>query len=156
MKVHQLFISGALIIGALSLPAVAAAASPAAPTCNSWSDDDFFTPSRLFIFHIPSTTRDGRQFNCVLRPGDRGAGVFILQDALIKCYSQKITHDAIYGKKTAEAVANVQRFHKILDPRPNLAVDGVYGPDTMSAMEFGKYEVNDGPFSSCFFGIVSS
>jgi len=198
MNVHQLFMSGALLVGGLSVPAFAAAASPAAattgapdaapvagaarsasetaaeqaataqavtafavaPTCASWTDHiEFHTGSGRsdFVFRIPTAMhnapRGGPGRNCVLRPGNRGAGVFILQDALIKCYSQRLTQDAIYGNKTAEAVANVQRFHRILGPIPNLAVDGVYGPATMSAMTFAKY-FTDGPrtgdFSHCF------
>jgi len=194
MNVHQLFMSGALVVGALSVAAFAAAASPAAattgapdaapvagaassasetaaeqaatarltafavaPTCASWTDafERFNGVLRSplgfrFVVHIPTTTRnDSRGQDCVLRPGTQGAGVFILQDSLIKCYSQRITQDAIYGNKTAEAVKNVQNFHRILGPIPILMVDGVYGPATRSAMKFAKYHEN-GVFSHCF------
>jgi peptidoglycan hydrolase-like protein with peptidoglycan-binding domain len=181
MKVHQLFITGALIVGALSLPAFAAAAGPAAattgapeaatvagaagsasetaaaradtaravaasaaaPTCASWTT--YFTgEGAYFQMHIPSTTRQGAQRDCVLRPDDHGAGVFILQDALIRCYSQRVPQNGIYGWETLVGVRNVQAFHKV-------KVDGVYGPNTRMAMTFTKYERSGGPRHYCWY-----
>jgi len=86
----------------------------------------------------------------VLRPGTQGPGVFILQDALIKCYGQAITQNAIYSEEVVRAVRNVQNFHRVLGPIPSLVVDGVYGPATRAAMVFSKYHPNGGPFSHCF------
>jgi hypothetical protein len=170
MKVHRLFVSGALIVGALSLPAFAAAADPAAattgtagsasetatkravtalavaPTCDSWTDFTT-TPGVAFQIHIPSTTRNGSQTNCVLRPGDRGAGVFILQDALIRCYEQRMPQDGIYGEKTTVGVRNVQAFQRATTHKM-LKVDSVYGQDTRAAMTFAKFKPN-GEFDHC-------
>ena len=165
MKVHHPFGLGALVVGTLSLSAFAAAsdgprastaeewaatdqavsANAAAATCASWTD--YITgPGPAYRVYIPSTTRNGNQPDCVLRPGDRGAGVFILQDALIHCYGQRIAQDAIYGDAMVQSIRNVQRFHQ----DKGLKVDGVYGPATRAAMVFSKYKP-DGGFDHCWF-----
>lgn len=67
---------------------------------------------------------------CALREGtgDEDA-VVALQTALSRCHGQNVTMDGEYGDGTARAVTNVQRQHGV-------AVDGVYGPTTMQAMDW--------------------
>jgi peptidoglycan hydrolase-like protein with peptidoglycan-binding domain len=95
------------------------------------------------VSFIPSVTNHGRDFSCVLGPGSQGAGVFVLQDALRRCYGQNIAQDAVYGEATRQAVINVQAFHGL--PR-----DGAYGPDTRSRMVFAKFFEGGGEFASCW------
>ena len=146
-----MFHFGALVVGALSLPAFAeewaGSVSVAAPTCHSWTN--FPVPGTPFHVRIPSTTLNGGERDCVLGRGNSGEGVRRLQASLILCYGQQIQHDGLYGRKTAEAVANVQRFHH----DKGLKVDGTYGPQTRAAMVFAKYKTRDQPdqFDHCWF-----
>lgn len=102
-----------------------------------------FTTGTGYHVHLPSTTPFGGEQNCILAQGDQGAGVFVLQDALRRCYAQAIAWDAIYGPATAEAVRNVQRWHGI-------TVDGIYGPQTRAAMAWPKYRDSDNQYDHCW------
>ena len=48
---------------------------------------------------------------CHLRRVYTGGAVWVLQDAMKRCYGQNIAVDAIYGNDTHNAVLNVQSFH---------------------------------------------
>ncbi|GAF65035.1 putative peptidase [Bacillus sp. TS-2] len=63
----------------------------------------------------------------ILRNGSRGNAVTTLQNQLSSQGYYKIAIDGIYGNGTAQAVRNFQKDH-------NLKVDGIAGPQTMSAL----------------------
>lgn len=115
--------------------------APAAlPTCASWSE--WRTGGGAYTTAYPSVTRGGNNWDCVLAQGHATDGVYKLQDALNRCYSQGLEVDGIYGPATRQAVVNVQRFHGI-------TADGIYGPNTRVAMFWPRYRVSNGTFSHC-------
>lgn len=75
------------------------------------------------------TRTGGRYESCSLRYGDRYGGVWWLQTALNDCYGFKLAEDGFFGAATRSAVRRVQQIHHI-------TVDGVYGPQTMKAMNW--------------------
>jgi hypothetical protein len=112
-------------------------------TCASWSD--YLLDDGVFERRVPTITRMGyERRHCELRIGDRGPGVYVLQDALIRCYGQMIAQDAIFGEATRQAVRNVQAFHHV-------RIDGVYGPETNDAMVFAKYYRDTNIYHSCWY-----
>ncbi|MFI6025000.1 peptidoglycan-binding protein [Amycolatopsis magusensis] len=136
--------AAALLPGAAGATVAAAdpetAASPRA-TCNDYTT--FAYGSTPYRVHIPSVGHQTAATDCTLRQGDSGPGVFVLQDALRRCYNQQIAQDAQYGPATRNAVQNVQNFH-------GLVTDGTYGPHTRVAMAWGKYTTG-GAFVGCWF-----
>lgn len=139
-------------IGLTAPAALAAPRTPEAPepaagvmaaSCASWTR---FVTGTGYHVNIPSTTRNGAQTGCVLRVGNQGPGVFVLQDALRRCYAQKIALDAIYGPNTRDAVRAVQAFHGF---KPQ-DIDGVYGPQTRAVMTFPKYRNSDDRYDHCW------
>lgn len=69
---------------------------------------------------------------CVLGVGNQGSAVRALQRALRSCNGQNIAVDGVYGPNTRRAVLNVQA-------RAGIARDGVYGPNTANAMRWGSH-----------------
>lgn len=132
MRVKAFVMTVAAVGAAAVVPVVTTQQAQAAGTCASFSTHNVGPKVRM---SAPSTGYQNFVHNCLLGVGNQGPGVFVLQDALRRCYGQGIALDAIYGGGTAEAVRNVQRFHKI-------AVDGAYGPQTHKAMAFPKYDTN--------------
>lgn len=126
-----------------AIVAIPGTASAAAPTCAEWT---YFTTGTGYHVGLPSTTAGGAETNCILGVGSQGPGVFVLQDALRRCYGQKIPWDAIYGIKTRDAVKNVQRFHKFKEED----IDGEYGSQTRAAMVWPKYRDSDNKYSHCW------
>jgi hypothetical protein len=132
------------IIGAQPASATSGTATSvtaALPTCASWSV--YALTSGVEEWRVATITRQGFERNCELRTGDRGPGVFVLQDTLRRCYGQNIAQDAIYGDATMRAVRNVQAFHRV-------TVDGVYGPVTSRAMIFARYLRDSNYFTRCW------
>lgn len=76
---------------------------------------------------IPRTLYDGKAARPVLRQGDIGPDVMYLQTLLSNAV-EPITADGNFGPKTAAAVKAFQQAH-------GLAVDGVVGPQTWTALE---------------------
>jgi peptidoglycan hydrolase-like protein with peptidoglycan-binding domain len=115
-------------------------AALALPVCASWTD--YVTgPGTPYDVHIPTTTRNSGNRNCVLTNGAQTDGVFKLQDALNRCYGQGLVADGDFGPATEAAVRNVQRFH-------GLPVDGDFGPQTSAAMTWPKYL--NGSYNHCW------
>lgn len=110
-----------------------AAAEPAAlPNCNGFSQRD----SRFFDakLHIPSTSNDSGDYNCVLGVGNQGIAVKKLQDALAKCHNKNLGPSGIdghYGTYTRNAVWSIQDEFGL--PR------GDYGPQTKAKMGWLVY-----------------
>lgn len=127
--------------------ASAATASPllALRTCHAYSylgeTDRPPAPVGMHYF-VPSFEFNNQDFYCQLTLNDRVAGVFVLQDALRRCYGQPIAQDSVYGPATVQAVKNVQAFH-------GLPTDGVYGPATQSRMIWAKFRNSNDSFVRC-------
>lgn len=150
MRLRSFAVLGAvlasLVIGVTPATAVtptqAVSTQAAGAVCDSWTD--YVTgPGTPYTVRIPSRARNDDRKDCTLRPANAGAGVFILQDALIRCYGQRIAQDGHYGAATRDAVKNVQRFH-------GLTVDGVYGPKTRSVMTFSKFRLDTTHYTHCW------
>jgi peptidoglycan hydrolase-like protein with peptidoglycan-binding domain len=63
----------------------------------------------------------------MLKPGDSGAQVKLLQSALAQLGYSPGTVDGVYGTSTTTAVTNFQRARK-------LTADGILGPATLAAL----------------------
>lgn len=110
-------------------------AQAATPECRGTS----FVHEQPEYNEMPTTAPGNWVVNCKLGPGDGYAGdqehaVWILQRSLFKCYGQNIAIDGMYEGQTREAVRNVQKFHNHFGA--GLTEDGIYGPKTMTYMEF--------------------
>ena len=77
----------------------------------------------LPIAEIPTIGRDTGQDNCLLGVGNQSVAVQVLQDTLKTCYRRNITVDGIFGPQTRSALQHAQRAEHI-------PADGVYGPQT--------------------------
>ncbi|RST19607.1 peptidoglycan-binding protein [Streptomyces sp. WAC05374] len=77
--------------------------------------------------HGPVPSTSGGSLNCRLGPGNSGAGVKALQAALKLCHKKNIAVDGVYGDRTKSALAAVQRNSGIDD-------DGLYGPQTRNVI----------------------
>jgi peptidoglycan hydrolase-like protein with peptidoglycan-binding domain len=66
--------------------------------------------------------------NCLLRRGDRSAGVEQLQISLGSCYKAKLVRDGVFGPRTQAALRKAQS-------QAGTAADGVYGPATRRAIK---------------------
>lgn len=75
------------------------------------------------------------QPDCQLAEGNDSAAVAVLQIALNKCYGYDLTEDGDFGPLTQSAVEGMQS-------RLGISVDGIYGPQTRTAMEFPPTEGN--------------
>jgi peptidoglycan hydrolase-like protein with peptidoglycan-binding domain len=139
MRMRALAMTMAAVGAAAVVPVVTTQQAHAAATCASFSTHSLGPKVRM---NVPSTGHQNFVENCVLGVGNQGPGVFVLQDALRRCYGQGIVWDAIYGGATRDAVRNVQRFHGITD-------DGTYGPQTHKAMVFPKYDTK-GNYLRCW------
>lgn len=129
-----------LVIGLVLALAVTPASAEEAgalalPTCKSFSTYKKDSGGVVLHFNVPTTGHQNYDTNCVLRLGDRGAGVLVLQDALARCL-YKITLDGVFGPETANAVRFVQGSNGI-------PVDGVYGPKTRDVMGWPHYDPYD-------------
>jgi hypothetical protein len=114
-------------------------------TCFSWTVSPGFVGSTATQINVPTTARGNNQRHCLLRQGNNTEGVFKLQDAINKCYpafSSGVGFDGDYGSNTARAVRQIQGFH-------GLTQDGVYGPDTKTAMNWPAYRRGTNNFFRC-------
>jgi hypothetical protein len=67
---------------------------------------------------------------CLLRQGDRGAEVTVMQRALKLCSNRSVPVNGVFDARTRAAVAAQQRT------RPQQLVDGVYGPLTANLLRW--------------------
>lgn len=112
----------------------------ALPTCKSFSTFKKTVWGWTLHTNVPTTAHQNRNTNCLLRYGDRGAGVLVLQDALSRCLAP-ITLDGIYGQETQNAVRFVQGS-------AGVPVDGIYGPKTRDVMDWPYYDPDE-KFVTC-------
>jgi peptidoglycan hydrolase-like protein with peptidoglycan-binding domain len=131
-----------LVVGLALLMAgtvtVSQAAPAAVPTCTGFTT--FYGSFAGVPAHTYRPAQNGNT-DCVLRPGDQGPGVYVLQDAISKCYT-KIVADGLFGRETDAALRYIQRLH-------GLVTDGVYGPRTRDAMRWPWYRDSDNGFLGC-------
>ncbi|MEV5603858.1 peptidoglycan-binding domain-containing protein [Streptomyces sp. NPDC052299] len=80
--------------------------------------------------------------NCYVHKGARGGEVDAIQRALVKCYSQSISIDGVFGDKTFAALKNAQRV-------AGVTADGAYGPKTRDALKWPLYNEPTGKFKGC-------
>ncbi|MEV1085606.1 peptidoglycan-binding domain-containing protein [Streptomyces sp. NPDC050211] len=131
------------ITGVISTLLVGLTASPASaattPECNWGRITTLDTPSGRYLY-LPAHTSG--LYTCWMAYGTRGDEVRALQAAINFCYNHipNLVPDGIYGDATKAAVRAVQTQHRI-------HVDGEYGPDTYSAMNFPLYRIVDNRFS---------
>ena len=116
---------GAMLTVLVSAIALVAATSPASarlPRCTDFTVD--YGDSN--DIQLPSTSSGN--VDCVLRRGDRGGAVIVLQ-TLIDCsggddlLGERLMRDGIFGRKTERALRLVQADRGI-------KADGIYGPQT--------------------------
>jgi hypothetical protein len=136
----------ALVVAGATTVAASAPASAALPVCNAadWVSDikGHGQFGREFRRYQP-LRNDVVHFNqCYLAVGTRGEAVRALQVALNACYSRGLVADGIYGTKTRDALAAVQRSL-------GRTADGQFGPDTEYWMRFPDYWSSDGTFAGC-------
>ncbi|MGW1295886.1 peptidoglycan-binding domain-containing protein [Streptomyces sp. NPDC002533] len=127
-------------------------ASAATPTCNTIKK----TSNGNMHSFLPATT--GGSTSCLLATGNSGSPVSTLQTTLNKCYGKgaggwdigiSITVDGDFGTLTKNALKKVQQ--KLKDTKNySGAVDGIYGPQTRTAMHHRQYRDSDGSFYNCF------
>ena len=85
------------------------------------------------------------QWRCNLGPGNAGPAVARLQIDLNNCYGKNLAVDGIYGPNTENAVKSVQS-------NEGVPVDGVYGPMTITGNGGGVpffYQVSGGSTGFC-------
>lgn len=114
----------ALVMGTVST--ASAATEQALPRCGQFTTvKQDFLGTKVHTT-LPSTGLHNNDTECKLQWGDEYPGVFVLQDAISRCFA-KIKLDAKYYGETESAVRFIQALNGI-------TADGVYGPDTRDVM----------------------
>lgn len=133
-----------LLVAAAMLTGVAAAEAEPAPVavaaevaCDSYTHVGV---GGGWFLHVPSKGGDSWNFNCVVVRGHKGWPVVVLQESLNACYGQGLVVDGDFGGNTERAVKNAQRAIN----RPEVKVDGRFGPITSSYFLFQAYDHNNG------------
>lgn len=139
-RLRVCLIVGSFVAGSLGTFVAADAAHAALPTCDRFTQVNRGDGTE---YHIPSAGSGSGDYNCLLRQGNRGEGVFVLQETLNMCYASGLLKDGIYGNATKNAVARVQREKLGITP------DGIYGPQTKSRMKKALYRAGNGPLLRC-------
>ena len=119
----------------LTVPsATAAAAVVAVPHCAGYSVFERDFDGQTSHTSVPTVHHQNFDIDCVLAPGDRGAGVAALQATLNRCYAP-IAIDGMFGQKMARLVRDLQVLLGI-------PVDGIYGPHMARAMNWAWYDAS--------------
>ncbi|MER7072507.1 peptidoglycan-binding domain-containing protein [Terrabacter sp. NPDC000476] len=88
-----------------------------------------------------------RSFTCGMTSASHGSyksvAVKHMQNALRKCYGQKIDVDGYFGPKTKQALKNVQA-------KVGIKVDGAWGPQTSGAIRYPVYTSAGGYQGKCY------
>ncbi len=103
---------------------------------SSCTNGSGFQNTKGFPVTVPSVGEETHQANCDLGEGNINAGVSFLQEDLNLCYKSGLALDGDFGPATEAALKHVQSIIGV-------TVDGVYGPNTRNAMQWGV----DGPTS---------
>ena len=144
MSVRLRKASVALAVAALGVAPLVAAAAPAFAAPLSQCDAATFkSVGGAWQVFVPGEW-ESTSTTCNLKFGDNphrdpknpfgnpGAAISALQSNLNYCYGYKLTKDGKYGAKTRDAVKAVQK-------KLHLPADGIYGPNTRSAMNWRMY-----------------
>jgi peptidoglycan hydrolase-like protein with peptidoglycan-binding domain len=119
--------------GIALLPAlIPATPASATPSCAGTSLVRGLNLSSLQVSNIrvPTSANGNGVFNCLLGAGNAGTAVSRLQIGLNDCNLHAgLAVDGIYGPATQTAVRNAQRHYGI-------AADGVYGPQTAAVLRW--------------------
>lgn len=119
------------VIGALAAGTLAIGTSPAAASTSSCNST--YTSSKSFIewrgeARIPAWSNGTYlSLNCTMQQGSSGSEVRALQTTLNRCYGQSLDVDGEFGALTRDALKRAQ-------DREDIGVDGIYGPQTRSAL----------------------
>ena len=115
-------------------------------TCFSWTTLSVVSSTGVRAnLNIPTTARDNNVRDCILVHNNHTDGVFKLQDAINKCYPQfsaGVGFDGAYGDDTVRAVGQIQGLE-------GAHVDGKYGVETKTKMQWPGYRPSDGAFLGC-------
>ena len=82
---------------------------------------------------VPTVGNNTFQPACELAEGNDSSAVQTLQLVLNACYGYDLTEDGDFGPATLAAVEGMQS-------RIGVSVDGIYGPNTRTAMKFRPTE----------------
>jgi hypothetical protein len=105
---------------------VASPAQAVLPTCTIRAQVASRYPGTyVFVPAVPGNYAPS--INCLLRRGNSGEAVRVLQASLAAILDRNLAVDGVFGPITETAVRDVQRLYRI-------SVDGVYGPQTRQAM----------------------
>lgn len=111
----------------------ASTAQAAEVHCTSFSNVNVSWAGPQYFMHVPSTSWNSYNFNCVLARGDNNVGTLALQESLNACYNVAIGVDGEFGTETAGAV-------KFAQGQEGVAVDGRFGPITSANFQFQIYD----------------
>jgi peptidoglycan hydrolase-like protein with peptidoglycan-binding domain len=84
---------------------------------------------------VPTVGNNTWQPACQLASGNDSSAVEVLQLTLNSCYGAALTNDGDFGPATRAAVEAMQADIGV-------SVDGIYGPNTRTAMKFRPTEGN--------------
>ena len=135
----------AAVLGAASLIGIVVAqpAQAATPHCAGNSN----VVRNNLVFQLPTTSNGSGNYNCQLVINDGGPGVVALQSGMRDCDGQSsLKADGSFGPLTRQAVRNTQAL-------VNAHVDGQYGPETRSKMNWLAQVGGTARFVCTKFGI---
>lgn len=93
-----------------------------------------------YHLNIPAISNSGRlSTSCIMNTGAKGSGVREVQEACNHCYGASLDVDGDYGAKTKAAVKSMQKKLGLKGDD----VDGIYGPQTGSLMNFYGWSNRD-------------
>ena len=119
----------------------AAPAQAAEVACNGYSN---VWIGASYYKHVPSTSGNSYNYNCVVVRGHHGIAVLVLQESLNACYHQGIAEDSDFGPATERAVRNAQHIINSYPTEPVVAEDARFGPQTSEHFEFQAYDHANG------------
>lgn len=146
MSVRGVSLAAAAVLAVTGLTVLLPGTAQAATSCNNFTNRSawYENLAGTKFLHIPSYGANTGNWNCVLGQGNQGLAVVVLQEALWSCYGQNIARDGNFGPMTREAVKNAQRRINQVHPTARLYVDGVFGPNTSSWMDFAVFNHANG------------
>ncbi len=123
--------------GLVAAPTATAAASYT--VCDGASSVD---PANTPYYRLYPINKAKFTLYCYLTSGDSGAGVRALQKNMNSCYGTRLELDGVFGTATRTALRDVQG-------RVGAAVDGEYGPETLTKMKWARYSDTTGARYDC-------
>lgn len=119
-------LAAALVVALSTVALSAAPAAAATPKCQTFNGYAYVVGNVHYLALLPVASST----SCYLNYGTwNNEGVEVLQTTLNKCYGESLVRDGDYGYGTRAAVQRTQS-------KVGVGVDGVYGPNTRSAMRW--------------------